>query len=88
MPYGRLIDNFRGQLYAESHSSLALSLLKKVSHNKTINRLAQSGLRLYQKTGMQKTARLFRLPNLLRLDKIDRLLPDIDQNDRQALKHF
>ena len=90
MPYGRLIDNFRGQLYAESHSSLALSLLKKVSHNKTINRLAQSGLRLYQKTGMQKTARLFRLPNLLRLDKIDRLLPDVDQVSvpRQPLKQY
>ena len=47
VPYSRLIDNFRGQLYTESDSSLALALLKKVSHNKTINRLAQSGLRLY-----------------------------------------
>ena len=76
VPYGRLIDNFRGQIYAESDSSLALMLLKKVSHNKTLNRLAHSGLRLYQKTRLQKTARLLRLPELLRLDKIDRLLPD------------
>jgi glycolate oxidase iron-sulfur subunit len=92
MPYGRLIDNFRSQLYTESHSSLALSLLKKVSHNKTINRLAQSGLRLYQNTRLQKTARLLRLPNLLRLDKIDRLMPDLDQNSLSLslgpLKHY
>jgi glycolate oxidase iron-sulfur subunit len=53
-----------------------LALLKKVSHNKTFNRLAQSGLRLYQSTRLQKTARLLKLPELLRLDICDRLLPD------------
>lgn len=79
VPYGRLIDNFRGQLYAENHSTLAVTLLKKVSHNKTINRLTQSSLRLYQKTGLQKMARLIRLPRLFGLDKIDRLLPDVNQ---------
>jgi len=67
-----------------------LSLLKKISHNKAINHLAQSGLRLYQKTRLQKTAQLLRLPNLLRLDKIDRLLPDVDQVSvpRQPLKPY
>ena len=79
VPYGRLIDDFRGQLYAQRRSSLALSLLKKVSHNKTVNRLAQSGLRVYQATRLQKTARLLRLPKLLKLDNIDRLLPDADR---------
>ena len=90
MPYGRLIDNFRGQIYAESHATFALSLLKKVSHNKTINRLTRSGLRFYQKTGLQKTARLIRLTNLLGLDKIDRLLPDVNQESSplQAVKHY
>ena len=92
VPYGRIIDNFRGQLYAERYSSLALSLLKKISHNKTINRLAQSCLRLYKTTRLQKTARLLRLPNLLRLDKIDRLLPDVDRNSislpRDPLKQY
>ena len=90
VPYGRLLDNFRGQLYAESHSSLAVFLLKKVSHNKTINRLARSGLRYYQNTGLQKTARLIRLPNLFRLDKIDRLLPDHNtvSETRQTLKPY
>jgi glycolate oxidase iron-sulfur subunit len=88
VPYGRLVDNFRGQLYAQRQSSLALSLLKTVSHNKTINRLAQSGLRVYQTSRLQKTARLLRLPKLLRLDKIDRLLPDADRNNQAPLKPY
>lgn len=78
VPYGRLIDNFRSQRYIKNHSSLALSLLKRVSHNKTANRLAQSGLRLYQASRLQKTARFLKLPHLLRLNKIDRLLPDAE----------
>ena len=88
VPYGRLIDNFRGRVYAKRQSSLALSLLKKISHNKTINRLAQSGLGVYQTSLLQKTARLLKLPKLLRLDKIDRLLPDTDQTNREPLKPY
>ncbi|MCK9394624.1 MAG: (Fe-S)-binding protein [Methylobacter sp.] len=76
VPYGRLINNFREQISAERDSTLAVSLLKSVSHNKTAGRLAQSGLRFYQTSGLQKTARLLGLPGLLRLDKIDHLLPD------------
>lgn len=76
VPYGRLIDNFRAQQYVSSDASPALSLLKKVAHNKTFNRLTGSGLKFYQTTGLQKTARLLKLPKLLGLDKIDRLLPD------------
>ncbi|MDO9424209.1 MAG: (Fe-S)-binding protein [Methylobacter sp.] len=76
VPYGRLINNFREQIREERDATLSVSLLKRVSHNKTAARLAQSGLRLYQTTGLQKTARLLRLPGLLRLDKVDRLLPD------------
>ncbi|MGR8998001.1 MAG: (Fe-S)-binding protein [Gammaproteobacteria bacterium] len=91
VPYSRLIDNFRGQLYAERDSSLALALLKKISHNKTLNRLVQSGLKFYQARRLQKTARLLRLPELLRLDKIDRLLPDagLSSMTRQPLmQHY
>jgi glycolate oxidase iron-sulfur subunit len=76
VPYGRLINNFREQISADRDSTLAVSLLKRVSHNKTAIRLAQSGLKFYQTTRLQKTARLLRLPGLFRLDKIDRLLPD------------
>lgn len=76
VPYGRLINNFREQIRGERDATLSVSLLKRVSHNKTASRLAQSGLKFYQTTQLQKTARLLRLPGLLRLDKIDRLLPD------------
>jgi glycolate oxidase iron-sulfur subunit len=76
VPYGQLINNFREQIKDERDSTLAVSLLKRVSHNKTAGRLAQSGLKLYQSTRLQKTMRLLRLPELFRLDKIDRLLPN------------
>ncbi len=79
VPYGRLIDNFRVQIRGERDSTLAVSLLKRVSHHKTLRRLAQSGLRAYQITGLQILARLFGLPGWLRLDNIDRLLPDYHQ---------
>jgi len=84
VPYGHLIDNFRGQIKAKKKSSLAGALLKEVAHNKTSNRLAQSGLRFYQSSGLQKTARFFKLPKLLSLDKVDRLLPT--QSDQGSLK--
>lgn len=80
VPYGRLINDFREQIKDERDSTLSVSLLKRVSHNKTVGRLAQSGLKLYQTTALQKTARLLRLPELLRLDKIDRLLPDYHES--------
>ncbi|PPK74197.1 glycolate oxidase iron-sulfur subunit [Methylobacter tundripaludum] len=76
VPYGRLINDFREQIKGERNATLSVSLLKRVSHNKTAGRLAQSGLKFYQTTALQKTARFLRLPELLRLDKIDRLLPD------------
>jgi len=71
-----LINDFREQIKGERDTTLSVSLLKRVSHNKTAGRLAQSGLKFYQTTALQKTARFLRLPELLRLDKIDRLLPD------------
>ncbi|MGZ4955082.1 MAG: (Fe-S)-binding protein [Methylobacter sp.] len=80
VPYGQLINDFREQIKGERDSTLAVSLLKRVSHNKTARRLAQSGLKLYQTTALQKTARFLKLPELLRLDKIDRLLPDYHES--------
>lgn len=84
VPYGHLVDNFRGQIKAGKKSSLAALLLKEVSHNKAANRFAQSGLNFYQSSGLQKTVRFLKLPELLRLDKVDRLLPS--QSDRTPLK--
>ncbi len=88
VPYGRLIDGFRGHIYGQRRPALAVSLLKTVSHNKTINRLAQSGLRTYRSSRLQKTARWLRLPKLLRLASIDRLLPDADNHNQQSLKTY
>ncbi|MGZ5624445.1 MAG: (Fe-S)-binding protein, partial [Methylobacter sp.] len=75
VPYGRLINSFREQIKDERNATLGVSLLKQVSHNKTAGNLLQSGLKLYQTSALQKTARLLKLPELFRLDKIDRLLP-------------
>ncbi len=75
VPYGNLIDNFRGQIKANKKFSLAGALLKEVSHNKATNRLAQSGLSFYQSSGLQKSVRFLKLPELLRLDNVERLLP-------------
>jgi glycolate oxidase iron-sulfur subunit len=76
VPYGRLINNFREQIKNEHNGTLSVSLLKRVVHNKATARLAQSGLKFYQTTALQKTARRLKLPELFRLDKIDRLLPE------------
>lgn len=76
VPYGQLINNFREQIKTQRGSTLAVSLLKKVSHSKAAEHLAQSGLKFYQTTHLQKAARLLKLPELFRMDKVDRLLPD------------
>ncbi|TAL41677.1 MAG: (Fe-S)-binding protein [Methylovulum sp.] len=76
VPYSRLIDNFRSRRYLRGEASLALSLMKKVSHNKAVNRLAQKSLKFYQAGRLQKAARVLKLPELLHLDTIDRLLPE------------
>lgn len=80
VPYGRLINNFREQVREDRNSTLAVSLLKTVAHNKTVGSLAQSGLKFYQTSHLQKTARLLGLPGLFRLDKIDRLLPSYHES--------
>jgi glycolate oxidase iron-sulfur subunit len=74
VPYSRLIDNFRRQFYSENKPSLAFTVLKKISHQKSAQRLAQSSLKLYQTTRLQKIARSLKIPSLLRLDKMERLL--------------
>jgi glycolate oxidase iron-sulfur subunit len=76
VPYGKLVNDFREQIKDERESTLAVSLLKTVSHNKIANRMAQLGLRFYQSFALQKTARFLKLPGLLRLGTMDRLLPE------------
>lgn len=79
VPYGRLINNFREQVKDERGSTLAVSLLKRVSHDKSAGRLMQSGLKFYQSGHLQKTARLLKLPELFGLDQVERLLPEFHE---------
>ena len=71
VPYGRLIDTTRGMYGGKKSTSFALSMLKGVSHNRSLNQAARTVLELYQATGLQHTG----LANLLKLEQINRLLP-------------
>lgn len=84
VPYGQIVDNFRALNYEKKHDSLSVSLLKTVSQHKNFNQLAQSGLKFYQLSKLQKTARRLKLPGLLGLDKIERLLPIVSQSSLLA----
>lgn len=74
VPYSQLVDNFRSQFFADKKSSVAASLLKEVAQHKTAQRLTQISLKLYQTTPLQKIARSLKLPKLVGLDKVERLL--------------
>lgn len=76
VPYGHLVDNFRDQTGTASKSSLAVSLLKKVSHHRLLNRLAYTGLDFYKTTGLQKLTRITGVTRLLKLQEMDRLLSE------------
>jgi glycolate oxidase iron-sulfur subunit len=78
VPYSRLIDNFRSEFYAENKPSFALSVLKKVAQDKTTQGFTKSALKAYQTTPLQKIARAMKVPRLLRLDKMERLLTHYD----------
>jgi glycolate oxidase iron-sulfur subunit len=74
MPYSELIDNFRSQFFADKKSSVAASLLNEVAQHKAAQRFTQLSLKLYQTTPLQKIARTLKLPNLVGLAKVERLL--------------
>lgn len=76
VPYGRLVDNFRSLVKRKRRFILSTALLKRITRNKTLSRWTQSALGIYQTGVLQETARMFRLPQLLRLGEIDRLLPN------------
>ncbi|MDD5273790.1 MAG: (Fe-S)-binding protein [Methylovulum sp.] len=88
VPYSRLIDNFRSQSRPERHSSVRVSLLKKVAHDQKARRWAQQGLRLYQSSHLQHTARLLKLPQLLRFQALERLLPAHSQPSPAIKNHY
>ncbi len=71
VPYGKLVDDFRGCTRSESGQTVALSLLKKVSHSRRLSDFTRSLLDVYQSSGLQNSG----LAGLLRLDRVNRLLP-------------
>jgi len=83
VPYGEIVDDFRNAIHSKKLSSLNLTLLKQIAHHKKINHAAQALLKRYQSSVLQKTARLFKLPQLLKLDKIERLI-----SNKQNSSHY
>lgn len=71
VPYGKLVDDFRGSVSSASKDSMALSLLKNISHSSQLSAIAGSLLNLYQASGLQKTG----IARLVKLEQINRLLP-------------
>ena len=75
VPYGEIVDDFRSAMFkSKKKPALDLILLKNIAHNKTLNQAAQVLLKSYQATGFQKTVRFFKLPQLFKLHKIERLI--------------
>ena len=79
VPYGRLVDNFREQVGSATKSSLAVSVLKGVSHHPLLHRMARSGLDLYKTSGLQNLTRKTGMTRLLKLQEMDRLLSNSSQ---------
>lgn len=75
VPYGRLIDDFRN-LRSGGETSPALALITTIAHDPTVKRLSQRALSIYPQSRWRKIARMLGVLKLLRLQEIDRLLPD------------
>lgn len=71
VPYGKLVDEFRGCTRPKSRQTVALSLLKKVAHNRRLSNFTRLLLDAYQTSGLQNSG----LAGLIRLGRINRLLP-------------
>ncbi len=76
VPYGQIVDEFRNTVQSTKKASLDLTLLKSITHNKKLSHATEFLLKNYQSSRLQKTARFFKLPKILKLDKIERLLSD------------
>lgn len=71
VPYGKLVDDFRGSTRSESGQTIAMSLLKKVSHSRRLSDLTRSLLDAYQTSGLQNSV----LAGWFGLGRVNRLLP-------------
>ncbi len=86
VPYGKLIDDFRAEIHDELQTKTTVKIVKSVAENKRVQGFIKSGLRFYQKNNLQKTARFLRLPNVFGLNELDRLVPNLKENE--PLKNF
>ncbi len=86
VPYAKLIDDFRAEMHGEQSTPLSVRLVKTFAENKRVQRWAKSGLKFYQQNNLQKTVRFLRLPNLLGLGELERLVPNYQ--DTQPLQNY
>ena len=76
VPYGQIIDDFRSTIPSTKKSSLDLTLLKNIAHNKKLSHVAESLLKNYQSSALQRITRFLKLPKIFKLDKAERLVSD------------
>lgn len=76
VPYAKLIDDFRAQIHDEQSWPLSVKLVKNFAENKRVQGWTKSLLTFYQQKNLQKTARFLRLPQILGLGKLERLIPN------------
>lgn len=74
VPYAKLIDDFRAQIHGEQSSPLAVKLVKNFAENKRVHGWTKLLLTFYQQKKLQKTARFLHLPQILDLQKLERLI--------------
>lgn len=86
VPYAKLIDDFRAEMHGEQSTPLSVRLVKTLAENKRVQRWAKSGLAFYQQNNLQKTVRFLRLPTLLGLGELERLVPKLQES--QALQNY
>jgi glycolate oxidase iron-sulfur subunit len=86
VPYGKLIDDFRAEIHNESATKNSVKIVKSMAENKRVQSFVKSGLRFYQSNYLKKTARFLRLPNLFGLKELDRLVPNV--KEQEPLKNY
>jgi glycolate oxidase iron-sulfur subunit len=75
VPYGRLVDRFRGRVKSRKAFKWTTALLKGIARHETVAKGAQAVIRFYQSKGLQPWAQRLGVPRLLGMGEIDRLLP-------------
>lgn len=75
VPYGKLIDEFKAEIHKDNPSPFAVQLLKKLATHKKWRQRLHKGLAIYQRDTLHPIVRWAKLPQLMGLGELDRLLP-------------